>query len=69
MKSVTDTVEDSAKKTSKVKFGFGGIAAVAGIVASLVGYFANVMSTNEELSGKMQEILSTTYTKPRVLDI
>ena len=69
MKSVTDTVEDSAKKTSKVKFGFGGIAAVAGIVASLVGYFANMMSTNEELSGKMQETLSTTYTKPRVLDI
>ena len=56
MRGMTDTVEDSAKKSSKVKFSFGGIAAVAGIVASLVSYFVDMMSTNEELNGKMQEI-------------
>ena len=56
MGDITDTVEKSAKKTSKTKFSFGGIAAVASIVASLVGYFMDMLSTNESLSEKMGEI-------------
>lgn len=56
MGDINDTVESSAKKTSKTKFSFGGIAAVATIVGTLVGYFVNLMSSNEELSGKMSEV-------------
>lgn len=56
MGDVTDTVEKTSKKMSKTKFSIGGIAAVASIVASLVGYFVNILSTNESLSEKMGEI-------------
>ena len=45
-----------AKKTSKTKFSFGGIAAVATVVATLVGYFVDMLSTNEALSEKMGKI-------------
>lgn len=56
MGDISDTVEKSAKKTSKTKFSFGGIAAVATVVATLVGYFVDMLSTNEALSEKMGKI-------------
>ena len=56
MGDITDTVEKSAKKASKTKFSLGGIAAVATVVGTLVGYFVNMLSTNEELSGKMDKV-------------
>ncbi len=56
MGDITDTVEKSAKKASKTKFSFGGIAAVATVVGTLVGYFVNMISANEELSGKMEKV-------------
>lgn len=56
MGDISDTVEKSAKKTSKTKFSFGGIAAVATVVATLVGYFVDMLSTNEVLSEKMGKI-------------
>ena len=49
MSDITDTVEKTAKKTSKTKFSFGGIAAVAGIVVSMASAFAGMLSSNEEL--------------------
>lgn len=56
MSDITDTVEKTAKKTSKTKFSFGGIAAVAGIVVSMASAFAGMLSSNEELSERMGEI-------------
>lgn len=56
MSDITDTVEKTAKKTTKTKFSFGGIAAVAGIVVSMASAFAGMLSSNEELSERMGEI-------------
>ena len=56
MNETAETIEKTAKKTSKTKFSFGGIAAVASIVASLVGYFVDMLSANESLSERMGEI-------------
>ena len=56
MGDISDTVEKSAKKTSKTKFSFGGIAAVATVVATLVGYFVDMLSTTPDLSEKMGKI-------------
>lgn len=56
MSDITDTVEKTVKKTSKTKFSFGGIAAVAGIVVSMASAFAGMLSSNEELSERMGEI-------------
>ncbi len=56
MGDATDIIEDSSKRMSKLQFGLGGLAAVTAIVVPLIDYFVNMMSTNETLSAKMEEI-------------
>ena len=56
MGDATDIIEDSSKRMSKLQFGLGGLTAVTAIVVPLIDYFVNMMSTNETLSAKMEEI-------------
>ena len=56
MGNSVEVIEDASKKMSKLKFGLGGLAAVTAIVVPLIDYFVNMMSTNETLSAKMEEI-------------
>ncbi len=51
-----DSIETTAKRASKNKFTIGGLAAVAGVVTTIVSGLANLLSSNESLGERMGEI-------------
>ncbi len=60
VKSVDNAIEGADKAANKFsdtsKKGFGGFAIIAGIVSTLVGYFVNLMNTNEEFAAKVTAV-------------
>ena len=51
-----DSIETTAKRASRNRFTIGGLAAVAGVVTTIVSGLANLLSSNESLSERMGEI-------------
>ena len=56
MGTTTDTIENASKKMSKIKFGLGGLTAITALVVPLIDYFGDMLSANETLGNRMEQI-------------